>query len=307
MFDLRYHVASLAAVFVALVHRDLRRRRALREGVRQRRASARTSRRRSTTLRSERDSARRAGRRAPTVRERRARRRSRGRRTRASSTAMLDGKNVGVVFVGSVDQGARRRGPADGRRRGRASRARSARCACRSTRGASTRRCAPTRTRAGSRAPTAASASAATLARELVAGGPNPVLDAPLARCSSRSSRASSTRAARRRRGRAPGPPQQGETQDFLAGLYGGLALGARADRRRRAKQRREPSAIPVVPAARPRDRRRRSTTQPARSRSSSCSAGARPGKLRDGARTPSTGVLPDPPPAPRDRVSEPS
>ena len=113
MFDLRYHVASLAAVFVALVLGIFVGRRALGEGVRLATRSGRTSRRRSTrcaasgTARSHRAAS--ADRRGVD-----ARRRSRRRRTRSSSRGMLDGKSVGVVFVGSVDQGARRT-PSGGR------------------------------------------------------------------------------------------------------------------------------------------------------------------------------------------------
>jgi copper transport outer membrane protein MctB len=219
MFDLRYHVASLAAVFVALVI-------GIFVGVGLsgqgfvNDAERKNFEARIDELRADRDSAvaRAAG----------AQRRGDALDDFADTTyaslvrRRLAGTTVGVVFVGSVDQGLAgtiRRTVSDAG--GRIVRMRALRVPLDPEAVDQALRGDPdTRDLAGA---DSRSRLGTTIARELVAGGQTPVLD-----------RLSSV-LVEEQLGLSKGPldavvvarparPQQGETEDFLGGLYSGLA-----------------------------------------------------------------------------------
>ena len=138
---------------------------------------------------------------------------------------MLDGKSVGVVFVGSIDQGlanAIRRSVGDAG--GRVALVRALRVpldpeAVDTALGAEpdTRELAgvDNRERLGRE-----------LARELVTAGPNPVFDR-LARVIVEEQSGAAGRALDAVVVARPASPQQGETEALLAGLYGGLGAAA--------------------------------------------------------------------------------
>ena len=219
MFDLRYHVASLAAVFVALVIGifvgvGLSGRGFVND------AERKNFEARIDELRADRDSAvaRAAG----------AQRRGDALDDFADATytslvrRRLAGTTVGVVFVGSVDQGLAgtiRRTVSDAG--GRIVRMRALRVPLDPEAVDQALRGDPdTRDLAGA---DSRSRLGTTIARELVAGGQTPVLD-----------RLSSV-LVEEQLGLSKGPldavvvarparPQQGETEDFLGGLYSGLA-----------------------------------------------------------------------------------
>jgi hypothetical protein len=219
MFDLRYHVASLAAVFVALVLGifvgvGLSGKGFVSDAERENLQAS------IDALRAERDSAvaRAAG----------ADLRSGELDAFARTTypglvgGMLSGRRIGVVFVGSVDQGLAgeiRRTVSDAG--GRIVRMRALRVPLdpeavdKALRGdADTRDLASAdrRSRLGT-----------TIAREFVAGGQTPVLDrlsSVLVEEQLGLSKAPLDAVVVAR----PARPQQGETEDFLSGLYSGLA-----------------------------------------------------------------------------------
>ena len=219
MFDLRYHVASLAAVFVAIVLGifigvGLSGKGFVSDAERENLQA------RIDELRVERDDA--------VALAEDARRQGEGLDDYARSTyqelvdGRLDGKRVGVVFVGSVDQGVAgtiRRAVSDAS--GRITMTRALRVpldgegvdgALRSDPDLQDLAGLDNRDRLGRE-----------LARELVAAGPNPVLDAVartvvLEQTGSASAPLDAVVVAR------SAAPQQGGTQEFLAGLYSGLA-----------------------------------------------------------------------------------
>jgi hypothetical protein len=219
VFDLRYHVASLAAVFVALalgifVGVGLSGKGFVSDAERENLQA------RIDELRVERDSA--------VARAADADRRGRAFGEFAETTyaqlvdGYLDGRRIGIVFVGSVDQGLAgtiRRTVADAG--GRVPFMRALRvpldpdavdAALRAEREARVLAGVDNRERLGRE-----------LARELVAAGPDPVLDvlAPVLVEEQSGSGAQTLDAVVVAR---PAPPQQGQTQAFLAGLYSGLA-----------------------------------------------------------------------------------
>jgi len=219
MFDLRYHVASLAAVFVALVIGifvgvGLSGRGFVND------AERKNFEARIDELRADRDSA--------VARAASAQRRGDALDDFADTTytslvrRRLAGTTVGVVFVGSVDQGLAgtiRRTVSDAG--GRIVRMRALRVPLDPEAVDQALRGDPdTRDLAGA---DSRSRLGTTIARELVAGGQTPVLD-----------RLSSV-LVEEQLGLSKGPldavvvarparPQQGETEDFLGGLYSGLA-----------------------------------------------------------------------------------
>ena len=219
MFDLRYHVASLAAVFVALVIGifvgvGLSGRGFVND------AERKNFEARIDELRADRDSA--------VARAASAQRRGDALDDFADTTytslvrRRLAGTTVGVVFVGSVDQGLAgtiRRTVSDAG--GRIVRTRALRVPLDPEAVDQALRGDPdTRDLAGA---DSRSRLGTTIARELVAGGQTPVLD-----------RLSSV-LVEEQLGLSKGPldavvvarparPQQGETEDFLGGLYSGLA-----------------------------------------------------------------------------------
>src|SRR6476659_5850260 len=219
MFDLRYHVASLAAVFVALllgifVGVGLSGKGFVSDAERENLQAQ------IDALRGERD---RAIARAASADQRGV---DLDQFARTSYTAlvdgMLEGKTVGVVFVGSVDQGlANSIRRAVGDAGGRVALVRALRVpldpeAVDAALGAGpdTRELAgiDNRERLGRE-----------LARELVTAGPNPVFDS-LARVIVEEQSGAAGRALDAVVVARPAAPQQGETEELLAGLYGGLA-----------------------------------------------------------------------------------
>jgi hypothetical protein len=219
MFDLRYHVASLAAVFVALVIGifvgvGLSGRGFVND------AERKNFQARIDELRADRDSA--------VARAASAQRRGDALDDFADTTytslvrRRLAGTTVGVVFVGSVDQGLAgtiRRTVADAG--GRVVRLRALRVPLDPEAVDQALRADPdTRDLAG---PDRRSRLGGELARELVVGGQTPVLDrlsSVLVEEQLGLSKAPLDAVVVAR----PSRPQQGETEDFLSGLYSGLA-----------------------------------------------------------------------------------
>lgn len=219
MFDLRYHVASLAAVFVAIVLGifvgvGLSGKGFVSDAERENLQA------RIDELRVERDDA--------VALAEDARRQGEGLDSYSRSTydelvdGRLDGSSVGVVFVGSVDQGvagAIRRSVADAG--GRVAMVRALRVPLDGDGVDAALRSDPDlQDLAG---PASRDRLGRELARDLVAAGPNPVLDALSPTVVQEQTGAASAAldavvVAR------PAAPQKGETQDFLAGLYSGLA-----------------------------------------------------------------------------------
>ena len=286
MFDLRYHVASLAAVFLALADRHPRRRRASRGKVGRRRRSEpaeradQPARGRARRRRSERAGDRAASRRRP--------RRFVEDAYPALIADRLAGKRVAVVFVGPVDAGVRQHVErARRRRRRRQRRSACARSRCRSTPDAD-RRALATATSPG---------TAATAARR-----PRPRAR-PRARRRRRDAALGRARAVlvEERAGsfREPGDgvvvartveaAAAARRRCFLAGLLRGAAptVGVPAV----GVERRASSAprSPTWSAGRPLDRRRRRRAARAGSRSRCCSPAARPGTTAS-RRPPTTG-----------------
>jgi hypothetical protein len=219
MFDLRYHVASLAAVFVALllgifVGVGLSGKGFVSDAERENLQAQ------IDALRGERDSAvaRAAG----------ADQRGVDLDEFAKATypelvaGMLDGRTVGVVFVGSVDQGLAntiRRSVGDAG--GRVALVRALRVPLDPEAVDAALRAEPeTRELAGV---DNRERLGRELARELVAAGPNPVFDR-LARVIVEEQSGAAGRALDAVVVARPAAPQQGETEALLAGLYGGLA-----------------------------------------------------------------------------------
>jgi hypothetical protein len=219
MFDLRYHVASLAAVFVALllgifVGVGLSGKGFVSDAERENLQAQ------IDALRGERDSAV-----ARAVSEDR---RGVDLDAFAKTTypqlvaGMLEGKSVGVVFVGSIDQGlgnAIRRAVGDAG--GRVVLVRALRVPLDPEAVDTALRTEPdTRELAGV---DGRERLGRELARELVTVGPNPVFDR-LARVIVEEQSGATGRALDAVVIARPAAPQQGETEDFLTGLYGGLA-----------------------------------------------------------------------------------
>ncbi len=219
MFDLRYHVASLAAVFVALllgifVGVGLSGRGFVSDAERENLQAQ------IDALRAERDSA--------VAQVASADRRGVDLDEFAKTTypelvaGMLQGKTVGIVFVGSIDQGLAgtvRRSVGDAG--GRVALVRALRVPL-----------DPEATDAALRAETDTRelAGAANrerlgreLARELVTPGPNPVFD-QLARVIIEEQSGTAGRALDAVVLARPAAPQRGQTEQLLAGLYSGLA-----------------------------------------------------------------------------------
>jgi hypothetical protein len=222
VFDLRYHVASLAAVFVALVLGifvgvGLSGKGFVSDAERENLQAS------IDQLRAERDAA--------VARASDAAKRGKALDDFAKTTypalvgGLLDGKSVGIVFVGSVDQGlasAVRRTVADAG--GQLALVRALRVPLDPEAVDAALRAEPdTRELAGV---DNRERLGRELARELVAAGPNPVFDR-LARViveeqtGARSVSLDAVVVAR------PAVPQRGETEAFLSGLYGGLAAAA--------------------------------------------------------------------------------
>lgn len=219
MFDLRYHVASLAAVFVALAIGIFVGVGLSGEGF-VNDAERANLQARIDELRAERDAAVAEAGDADVRGE--ALDDFAGAAYPELVDGRLDGKAVGIVFVGSVDKGlAGRIRRAVGDAGGRVALVRALRVpldteAVDEALGADAEL-------AGLAGPDGRDQLGRELADELVEGGPSPVLRRLSATLVEEQSGASSVDldavvVAR------PARPQQGETEDFLAGLYGGLA-----------------------------------------------------------------------------------
>ena len=250
MFDLRYHVASLAAVFVALVIGIL-----VGVGL-SGRGFVNDAERKNLEARID-----------ELQRRPRLRGRPRGQAQRRGDALddfadttytslvrrRLAGTTVGVVFVGSVDQGLAgtiRRTVSDAG--GRIVRMRALRVPLDPEAVDQALRGDPdTRDLAGA---DSRSRLGTTIARELVAGGQTPVLDR-LSSVLVEEQLGLSTAPLDAVVVARPARPQQGETEDFLAGLYSGLARLAGAERRRRGEQRAAERGA-ALPRERPLDRR---------------------------------------------------
>lgn len=219
MFDLRYHVASLAAVFVALllgifVGVGLSGKGFVSDAERENLQAQ------IDALRSERDSA--------VANAANADQRGVELDDFAKTTypqlvsGMLEGKTVGVVFVGSVDQGLAntvRRSVDDAG--GRVALVRALRVPLDAEAvDAALRAEAETRGLAGV---DNRERLGRELARELITAGPNPVFDR-LARVIVEEQSGAAGRALDAVVVARQAPPQEGETQELLAGLYSGLA-----------------------------------------------------------------------------------
>ncbi len=219
MFDLRYHVASLAAVFVALllgifVGVGLSGKGFVSDAERENLQAQ------IDALRGERDN---AVARAASADQRGVDLDQFAKTTYAELVAgMLGGKTVGVVFVGSVDQGlanAIRRSVGDAG--GRVALVRALRVPVDSEAlDTALRNEADTRDLAGV---DNRERLGRELARELVAAGPNPVFDR-LASVIVEEQSGAGGKALDAVVVARPAAPQQGQTQALLAGLYGGLA-----------------------------------------------------------------------------------
>ena len=219
MFDLRYHVASLAAVFVALVLGifvgvGLSGKGFVSDAERENLQAQ------IDALRGERDS---AVARAASADQRGVELDDFAKTSYPQLVAgMLDGKTVGVVFVGSVDQGlanAVRRSVGDAG--GQVALVRALRVPLDpEATDAALRADRETRALAG---PDNRERLGRVLARELVAAGPNPVFDS-LARVIVEEQSGAAGKALDAVVVARPAAPQQGETEQLLAGLYSGLA-----------------------------------------------------------------------------------
>jgi hypothetical protein len=219
MFDLRYHVASLAAVFVALVL-GIFVGVGLSGKVFVSDAERENLQAQIDALRGERDS---AVARAASADQRGVDLDEFAKTTYPELVAgMLEGKAVGIVFVGSVDQGlanAVRRTVDDAG--GRISLVRALRVPVDPEAVDTALRADPeTRELAGS---DNRERLGRELARELVTAGPKPAFDR-LARVIVEEQSGAAGRPLDAVVVARPAPPQQGETQDLLAGLYSGLA-----------------------------------------------------------------------------------
>jgi hypothetical protein len=291
VFDLRYHVASLAAVFVALVLGIF-----LGVGLSGKGfvsdAERENLQAQIDALRAERDSA--------VARAEGADLRSGELDAFARTTypglvgGMLSGRRVGIVFVGSVDQGlagAVRRSVADAG--GRVTMIRALRVPLdREATDSALRTELDTRALAG---PDNRERQGRSLARELVAAGPNPVFDA-LTRVLVEEQSGSVNPALDAVVVARPGAPQQGDTAALLAGLYSGLAA-APVPTVGVEKSDPKTSALSVF------HRRGLSTVDSVDAAAGQVAlvfllAGARPGSYGTGAEA-ADGILPDPPPPP--------
>lgn len=291
MFDLRYHVASLAAVFVALVLGIF-----LGVGLSGKGfvsdAERENLQAQIDALRAERDSA--------VTRAETADLRSGELDTFARTTypelvgGMLDGRKVGIVFVGSVDQGlagAVRRSVVDAG--GRVTLIRALRVPL-DTEAADTALRAEPETR-GLAGPDNRERLGRALARELVAAGPNPVFDG-LSRVIVEEQSGSVNPALDAVVVARPAAPQGGETQALLSGLYSGLAA-APVPTVGVEKTDPKTSALSVF------HRRGLSTVDGVDEAAGQVAlvfllAGARPGSYGTGPQA-ADGILPDPPPLP--------
>ena len=291
MFDLRYHVASLAAVFVALllgifVGVGLSGKGFVSDAERENLQAQ------IDALRSERDSAaaQAAG----------ADRRGVELDDFAKTTypqlvsGMLEGKNVGVVFIGSVDQGLAntvRRSVDDAG--GRVALVRALRVPLDAEAVDAALRAEPeTRGLAGI---DNRERLGRELARELITAGRNPVFDR-LARVIVEEQSGAAGRALDAVVVARQAPPQEGETQELLAGLYSGLAA-APVPTVGVAKSNAKTTAIPVF------HQRGLATVDGVDDVASQLAlvfllAGARAGSYGVG-NDATDGIIPDPPPAP--------
>ena len=134
-------------------------------------------------------------------------------------------------------------------------------------------------------------------------GGARPGARPRSRRSSSRSSRAGDAARSTPSSSRGPRDRSGGETQTFLAGLYGGLAAAPASRSRRRPGRRRGDRRARLSPQ-RPRDGRRGRRRRPARSRSSTCSPARGSGSYGVG-KTAVDGVLPAPARRPQPPVGE--
>ncbi len=291
MFDLRYHVASLAAVFVALllgifVGVGLSGKGFVSDAERENLQAQ------IDALRGERDS---AVARAASADQSGVDLDQFAKTTYPELVAgMLDGKTVGVVFVGSVDQGvanAVRRTVDDAG--GRVALVRALRVPLDPEAVDAALRADPeTRELAGV---DNRERLGRELARELVGAGPRPVFDR-LARVIVEEQSGAVGKGLDAVVVARPAAPQQGETQDLLTGLYSGLAA-ASVPTVGIEKSGARTSAIPVF------QRRGMATVGGVDLAAGKVAlafllAGARPGSYGVGSGA-VDGILPDPPPAP--------
>jgi hypothetical protein len=291
MFDLRYHVASLAAVFVALllgifVGVGLSGKGFVSDAERENLQAQ------IDALRSERDSAVAA---AASADQQGVDLDGFAKTTYPQLVSgMLEGKNVGVVFVGSVDQGLAntvRRSVDDAG--GRVALVRALRVPLDAEAVDAALRAEPeTRGLAGI---DNRERLGRELARELITAGPNPVFDR-LARVIVEEQSGAAGRALDAVVVARQVPPQEGETQQLLAGLYSGLAA-APVPTVGVEKSNAKGSAIPVF------HQRGLATVDGVDDVAGQVAlvfllAGARPGSYGVG-KDASDGIIPDPPPVP--------
>jgi hypothetical protein len=291
MFDLRYHVASLAAVFVALllgifVGVGLSGKGFVSDAERENLQAQ------IDALRGERDSAVAA---AASADQQGVDLDGFAKTTYPQLVSgMLEGKNVGVVFVGSVDQGLAntvRRSVDDAG--GRVALVRALRVPLDAEAVDAALRAEPeTRGLAGI---DNRERLGRELARELITAGPNPVFDR-LARVIVEEQSGAAGRALDAVVVARQVPPQEGETQQLLAGLYSGLAA-APVPTVGVEKSNAKGSAIPVF------HQRGLATVDGVDDVAGQVAlvfllAGARPGSYGVG-KNASDGIIPDPPPVP--------
>jgi hypothetical protein len=291
MFDLRYHVASLAAVFVALllgifVGVGLSGKGFVSDAERENLQAQ------IDALRGERDSAVAA---AASADQQGVDLDGFAKTTYPQLVSgMLEGKNVGVVFVGSVDQGLAntvRRSVDDAG--GRVALVRALRVPLDAEAVDAALRAEPeTRGLAGI---DNRERLGRELARELITAGPNPVFDR-LARVIVEEQSGAAGRALDAVVVARQVPPQEGETQQLLAGLYSGLAA-APVPTVGVEKSNAKGSAIPVF------HQRGLATVDGVDDVAGQVAlvfllAGARPGSYGVG-KDASDGIIPDPPPVP--------
>lgn len=291
MFDLRYHVASLAAVFVALllgifVGVGLSGKGFVSDAERENLQAQ------IDALRGERDRAVAA---AASADQQGVDLDGFAKTTYPQLVSgMLEGKNVGVVFVGSVDQGLAntvRRSVDDAG--GRVALVRALRVPLDAEAIDAALRAEPeTRGLAGI---DNRERLGRELARELITAGPNPVFDR-LARVIVEEQSGAAGRALDAVVVARQVPPQEGETQQLLAGLYSGLAA-APVPTVGVEKSNAKGSAIPVF------HQRGLATVDGVDDVAGQVAlvfllAGARPGSYGVG-KDASDGIIPDPPPVP--------